>query len=235
MNDSKTISDRLKQKCLDARSRLDDGSCVLPKRGFFGGVRGQFRLAMLTGVATGIFGPWGYEVMVSPAKSIAQGESSNGRQMVMLIAGTILLAVSSALRWFVLDLEQSWNRVVLLKGETEGVVTGLRKDVCGAPGDVAGWMYQPTFTVEYEVSGRTYSTNWEMPYATNDADMLSRSEHKHLGEIIPVRFDLNAPENAIAGPRQNFTVVRLLYLFVSYLGFLLISASIAAFVVSASI
>lgn len=231
MNDIDTVSDKLKQKSIKAKARLAEDVRVKENNSAFGSVKGQFRLTVLASIVTGGFVFFVLDSFVCAEKIIEQGDVSLAISAGVLAGlGIIFSTATFIARWYADQYEEKLSLAENLKGETQGVVTGLRKEIRGALSQSAGWVYTPVFSVEYEVSGKTYSTDWEMPYATNDEKMLLKSERKHMGEIVPIKFDLNSPDKAMTMPPEGISISKVICLLTAYLGF-----GILAFFISAAL
>ena len=226
MNDTKSVSDKLLQKSMEAKAKLaktsDERSI---EASLHKSLNRQFLLTVLTATLTGI-------VAVLVFGSFSAPETTIESLILFIIAAVMLggVSVMASLfaRWYATTIEKELRILEKMQGKTQGVVTSMRKEIRGAVSNAAGWTYAPVFTVEYEVAGKTYTTDWELSYSSNSEKLLQRSERKHMGVIIPVRYNVDTPENAMARPPENYRLAKTICFLTAFLGFSSISSVVTA-------
>jgi hypothetical protein len=230
--DNRFISDKLKQKGLEARANLAQRSAKNSMAVASSPLKRQVRLTKLLAATSGIVIYFILRMFVFAKDFEVEGNENFFIFItVAFLLGIASLVITSLTRGYALEHEKKLISAVALKGETQGVVTSMRREVRGAVSQGAGWMYVPIFTIEYEVSGQTYSTDWELSFATNVESTLQQTELKHMGAIVPVKYDIDAPENGIALHPQRFSISKKVCLVTAFLGFSIFSSMVTAVMV----
>lgn len=132
------------------------------------------------------------------------------------IVAIILTIICIILHYWVAQFEREKQRRAKLQGQTQGVVVGMERVAAG--GTPTGIMYSPSFSIEYDVGGQVFSTNWVLDFSTNSDKSLKKCEAKYIGNIIPVYYDQDNPVDSIASYNKDFSVSRLYFLISGFFG-----------------
>lgn len=228
---SRQISDALESKRKEAQKKIDakfheSNLNVLEGLKEEKKIRKTFKLRIVLGIASGI-------VFCTLLKIFFEEEilaiDRGGRELftvLSFVVGILLMAISFPLRWHAILWEQDKAKLSKLAGITNGVVTSMQRIQAGAVSTGGGWTYTPVFTVEFEVNGKSYSTEWELGFSTNVESSLNKAEIKHMGQIIPVKYNKSNPSEAMLHRLGEKSLSKRLCFAFSYWGYFGIAFSL---------